>query len=141
MRDSCDSGGDLVGLKEESLDTDGQKHASEAFTTQERHLQQIMEQEREDYKDSFEKLSEKIDAQEKLLNEVTDKFNNHDTNDKDGKIKLYKEVHEAMGELIRISYNYGRSIENNDTGSTIGSLSSYDTQYDEDCVKKYIKEV
>ena len=39
-----------------------------------------------------------------------------------------------MGELIRISYNYGRSIENNDTGSTIGSLSSYDTQYDEDCV-------
>lgn len=131
----------IVGLKQESLDSDSQKHASIVFNEQENELQKTIRREEEEYKHNFEKLCEKIKNQEGLLNELTDKFNNHDPNDKVGKIELYHKVHEAMNELVRISYNFGSSIQNNNSDEVIGSLSAYDSNYNEDCVKKYIKEL
>ena len=141
LQNRVDNQLELGGLKQESLDTVGQKHASDVFNKQERHFQQIMEQEREEYKDNFEKLTEKITVQEKILNEVTERFNNHDPNDKEGKIELYNEIHRVMNELVTISYNYGRSIDNIDTDDAIGSLSAYDTFHNEGDVNKYIKEL
>ncbi len=141
LQNRLDNQLELGGLKQESLDTVGQKHASDVFSDQERQFQHIMEQEREEYMGNFDELSEKIAEQEKLLNEVTERFNSHDPNDKEGKIKLYNEIHEAMNELVTISYNYGKSIENTDTNDAIGSLSAYDNSHNVGGVNKYIKEL
>ncbi len=141
LQNRVDNQLELGGLKQESLDTVGQKHASDVFNKQERHFQQIMGQEREDYVGNFDELSKKIAEQEKILNEVTERFNNHDPNDKEGKIELYNEIHKVMNELVTISYNYGRSIDNIGTDDVIGSLSAYDTSHNEGDENKYIKEL
>lgn len=127
------------GLKQEQVDSDSQKHAVTEFQTQERKLQEAIKKEEEEYKHNFEKLSEKIAEQEKILNEVTEKFNL--CKDKEEKIKLYHQVHEEMNKLIEISSDYGQAVQNSDTTSVIDSLSSYDYGYDEDSTRKYIKDL
>jgi hypothetical protein len=129
----------IGGLKQESVDSDSQKHAVTEFQTQEQKLQESIKKEEEEYKHNFEKLSEKIAEQEKILNEVTEKFNT--CKDKEEKIKLYHQVHEEMNKLIEISSNYGQAVQSSDTSSVIESLSSYDYGYDEGSTRKYIKDL
>lgn len=129
----------IGGLKQEIVDSDSQKHAVTEFQTQERKLQEVIKKEEDEYKHNFEKLSEKIAEQEKILNDVTEKFNS--CKDKEEKIKLYHQVHEEMNKLIEISSNYGQAVQNSDTTSVIDSLSSYDYGYDEDSTRKYIKDL
>ena len=128
-------------LNVETLDTASQKYAADEFSKQEQFFQEIIKQEEDEYKSAFTKLSEKLADQERLLNEITDKFNKHDPNDKEGKIKLYQRVHEEMNKLVNMSYNYGRVVEHSDTHEMVGSLSSYDTNYNPESVNKYIKEL
>lgn len=130
---------DIMGINTEQVDSDSQKHAVTEFQTQERKLQESIKKEEEEYKHNFEKLTEKIAEQEKILNEVTEKFNS--CKDKEEKIKLYHQVHEEMNKLIEISSNYGQAVQNSDTTSVIDSLSSYDYGYDEDSTRKYIKDL
>lgn len=129
----------IGGLKQEQTDSDSQKHAVTEFQTQERKLQEAIKKEEGEYKHNFEKLTEKIAEQEKILNEVSEKFNS--CKDKEEKIKLYHQVHEEMNKLIEISSNYGQAVQNSDTTSVIDSLSSYDYGYDEGSTRKYIKDL
>jgi hypothetical protein len=129
----------VMGLSEELLENDSQVHASNAFIQQESDYYKQMEKEREEYKYNFDKLTEKISEQEKILEEVTEKFNA--CKDKDEKIKLFHEVHAEMNKLVEISSNYGQAVTGSDTSSVIDSLSSYDNNYDESATRKYIKDL
>jgi len=115
------------------------EHANNEFESQEDTLKEDIKKEEEEYKQYFEELTEKIAEQEKILTEVTEKFNT--CQDKEEKIKLYHQVHEEMNKLIEVSSNYGAAVQNSDTNEVIDALSSYDNNYDEDATRKYIKDL
>lgn len=116
-----------------------ENHAQIEFAKQEEALQKAIKQEEDDYRKNFETLTDKIAEQEEVVKKITDKFNSCE--DKEEKIKLFYEVHEEMNKLIEISSNVGSAVQNCDTSDIVGSLSSYDNDYDEDATRKYIKDL
>jgi septal ring factor EnvC (AmiA/AmiB activator) len=130
---------DIMGLNQESQENDSQIHAVKEFSQQEIDFNKQIQKENEEYKFNLDKLTEKINEQEKILAEVTEKFNN--CKDKDEKIKLFHDVHFEMNKLMEISSNWGQAVQASDTSSVVDSLSAYDYGYDEDSERKVIKEL
>lgn len=129
----------LMCLDQEIQSTNSQKHAVGEFSKQESVYNEQIQKEVSEYKDNFDKLSEKIKEQEKILTEVTEKFNN--CMDKDEKIKLFENVNEEMCKLVAISYNYGNAVQKSDVSYIIDTLSAYDWGYDENQERKIIKKL
>jgi septal ring factor EnvC (AmiA/AmiB activator) len=130
---------DIMGLNQESQENDSQIHAVKEFSQQEIDFNKQIQKENEEYKFNLDKLTEKINEQEKILAEVTEKFNN--CKDKDKKIKLFHEVNAEMNKLMEISSNWGQAVQASDTSSVVDSLSAYDNNYDEGTERKVIKEL
>lgn len=128
---------DIMSLNQESQENDSQIHAVKEFSQQEIDFNKQIQKENEEYKFSLDKLTEKINEQEKILAKVTEKFNN--CRDKDEKIKLFHDINFEMNKLLEISSNWGQAVQTSDTSSVVDSLSAYDYGYDEGSERKVIK--